>query len=130
MSDTSPATPPGTLLSRALRLRCVACGQGKPFTGIFRMEERCRSCGYRFEREPGYFMGSIYFNYMTTAAILISGIFLLEDGAGLDTRTVTIVLIAFAATFPVWFFRRARNLWIAFDHLISPPSPEDYGPTR
>jgi uncharacterized protein (DUF983 family) len=128
VTDTAPGTPPGTLLSRALRLRCVACGEGKPFTGIFRMDARCRSCGYRFEREPGYFMGSIYFNYMTTAVILVAGIFILEDGAGLDTRTVTIILIAFSAAFPVWFFRRARNLWIAFDHLISPPSPEDYGP--
>ena len=54
------------LLWRAVRLRCPACGQAKIFRGWFAMHEACAACGRRYQRDAGYFLGSIYFNYGVT----------------------------------------------------------------
>jgi hypothetical protein len=27
------------------------------------MKDTCEVCGYRFDREPGYFLGAMYFSY-------------------------------------------------------------------
>ena len=59
-----------TFLSRALRLRCPICGRGKLFRWWLLMHERCPNCGVKFEREPGFFLGSIYINYGLTALIV------------------------------------------------------------
>ena len=68
--NSGPAMSYWTLLGRTMRLRCPQCGQGRLFSGWFRMPRQCESCGLKFEREPGYFLGSIYFNYGVTAAIV------------------------------------------------------------
>jgi hypothetical protein len=33
------------------------------FIGQLKMNEQCPSCGLKFEREPGYFFGAMYFSY-------------------------------------------------------------------
>src|SRR5262245_39347605 len=58
------------LVGRALLVRCPFCGRGRLFRSWFRMHERCSECGKSFEREPGFFLGSIYFNYGLTALIV------------------------------------------------------------
>ena len=60
-----------TLLGRCLRLRCPLCGQGKLFDGLLKMRASCSHCGLKFEREPGFFLGSIYFNYGLTALVVV-----------------------------------------------------------
>ena len=113
-------------MARGLALRCPACGQAPIFRGWFAMHDACPHCGRQFNRGPGYFLGSIYFNYGVTSAIVIVlffGFFLTESltGAGLLA-----VLSLFTLVFPVWFFRYARALWIAFDELWDPwPSGEE-----
>ena len=52
-----------------MRLRCPLCGEGKLFRGWLRMNAECPHCGLKFEREPGFFLGSIYINYGLTALI-------------------------------------------------------------
>jgi hypothetical protein len=47
---------------RALRLRCPACGLVPIFHGWFAMHKTCANCGRRFDRAPGYLLGSVYFN--------------------------------------------------------------------
>ena len=46
-----------------VRQRCPRCLKGKVFSGLFRMNENCPECGYRFEREQGYFLGAMYASY-------------------------------------------------------------------
>ena len=49
--------------------KCPNCGGGHVFekrTGIFKipkMHEKCVECDYRFDREPGYFIGAMYLSY-------------------------------------------------------------------
>jgi len=34
------------------------------------MHERCPECGHHFEREPGYFLGAMYFSYPLSIVVL------------------------------------------------------------
>ena len=58
------------LLGRSLRLRCCLCGQGRLFRNWFSMHPSCSDCGHVYEREPGFFLGSVYINYGLTSLII------------------------------------------------------------
>jgi uncharacterized protein (DUF983 family) len=104
-----------TLVGRALRLRCPLCGQGKLFRGWFAMHAQCPHCGVKFEREPGFFLGSIYINYGLTALIVAIAYPVLLFGYQLPERQLLIGAVAFTVVFPILLFPWARSLWLGFD---------------
>ncbi len=108
------------ILARSLRLRCPQCGQGPLFAGWLRMHPRCEHCGLAFQREPGFFLGAIYFNYGLTALIITASFFGLYLGAGIQPNVLLWPLTAFCVLFPLWFFRYARALWLGFDQYWDP----------
>lgn len=108
------------LLWRSLRLRCPRCGNGRLFRGWFRMAGRCDACGFSYEREPGFFLGSIYFNYGLTSLITAILYPALHFGWGLPNGPVMAACATFAVLFPIWFFRYARALWLGFDEWVDP----------
>ncbi|HZN59198.1 MAG TPA: DUF983 domain-containing protein [Planctomycetota bacterium] len=110
----------------ALRLRCPACGRGDPFIGLLELRHHCPACGYRFVRESGYFVGSIYFNYAATAGLEISGYFALEYALELTFTQQVPIWLVFSVLFPIWFLRYARSLWMALDVTLSPPVEQDF----
>lgn len=112
------------LLGRALRLRCPRCGQGRLFTGWFHMPPRCEDCGLLLEREPGYYLGAIYFNYGVTAILVTAGYFIGFFATSIPNQALLAWLLAFCLLFPLWFFRYARSLWLAFDELFDAQPPE------
>jgi len=114
-SSPFPQPTAGTLIRRALRLRCPRCGAGRLFTGWFTMPERCSECRLKYERAPGYFLGSTYINYGATAVILLFSYLALHDGLHLTNEQLAKPLVAICVLFPLWAFRYARALWLAFD---------------
>jgi uncharacterized protein (DUF983 family) len=114
----------GVIFIRSLRLRCPACGQGRLFAGWFRMHTACPRCGLTYKRGPGYFLGSIYFNYGVTAILLTVTFFTLFLGFGVSPDVMLWPLAAFSVLFPLWFFRYARSLWLAFDQYFDPHGAE------
>lgn len=84
------------------------------------MHDACPACSRPFQRGPGFFLGSIYFNYGVTALLVIVIYFALFFSEVLSDRQVLLALSVFALLFPLWFFRYARALWIAFDELWDP----------
>lgn len=112
------------LLWRALRLRCPVCGRGKLFRGYFGINKACSECGVEFQREPGFFLGSIYFNYGLTALVTAVAYPLLLFNKVLSDRVLVPATLAFALLFPIWFFRYARSLWAGFDQFIDPREDE------
>jgi uncharacterized protein (DUF983 family) len=110
-----PKPPAETLIARALRLRCPRCGQGKLFSGWFTMPERCSACNLKFERDPGYFLGSAYINYGVTSVILLIAYPILHYGFELTNQQLAPWLAGLCVAFPLWAFRYARALWLALD---------------
>src|SRR5689334_22701285 len=53
-----------------LARRCPRCGEGKVYCGLVSMNATCPVCGLRFEREPGYFVGSMYVSYFFAMIVL------------------------------------------------------------
>lgn len=128
MNSTSEKTVPAlpVLLWRAVRRRCPACGRAPIFRGWFRMHETCTQCGRLFNRDPGYMLGSIYFNYGVTAMIVLAAYMFFFFSELLTPKQALWVLTAFSVIFPLWFFRFARALWMAFDELFDPwPNQEE-----
>ena len=116
----------GTLLGRALRLRCPACGEGQLFRNWFSMSDPCPACGRKFNRAPGYLLGSIYFNYGVTTLLVVVIYFSLYLTKTFTGRQLLWILTAFSLLFPLWFFRYGRALWIAFDERWDPwPNEEE-----
>lgn len=112
-----------TLWLRAARLRCPACGRHPIFRGWFTMHEACAACGRPFNRDPGYLLGSIYFNYGASALLVIILYFTFFFQDWLTDTQRLVALSLFAVAFPAWFFRYARAFWIAFDERWDPWSP-------
>ena len=120
-----------TLLVRALVLRCPLCGQGKLFRGWLAMHKACPHCGIQFEREPGFFLGSIYINYGLTAVIAAGGYMILRFGWELPKTPLLAGAVAFSVLFPVLLFPWARSLWLGFDQWRDPrPGEVGAGPAN
>jgi uncharacterized protein (DUF983 family) len=127
-SDHPQAEKPSyaTLIGRALRLLCPACGRAKLFRNWLIMNDPCPECGRKFDRAPGYLLGAIYFNYGVTALLVVIFYFTFFLTGQLTGKQLLWMLTAFAVLFPLWFFRYARALWIAFDERWDPwPNEEE-----
>jgi len=92
------------------------------FIGWFRMHPCCEHCGFSFEREPGFYLGSIYVNYGLTALVMTVSFMTLFLGAGISPDVLLWPETIFCILFPLWFFRYARAIWIAFDYYWDPPA--------
>ena len=58
----------GNLIINIITEKCPNCGKGHVFEKkkIFQfpvMKKNCEICDYRFDREPGYFIGAMYLSY-------------------------------------------------------------------
>lgn len=115
-----PPLPFWRTVARSCRLVCPRCGQGRLFDGWFRMRRQCDACGLDFRQEPGFYLGSIYFNYGLTALVVTISYFALYFGGTLSGQTVLSGLTTFCVLFPLWFFRYARSLWLGFDQYWDP----------
>jgi uncharacterized protein (DUF983 family) len=113
-----------TLFGRAMALRCPLCGQGKLFAGWLRMNQQCPHCSAVFEREPGFFLGSIYINYGLTALIVAIAYPLLLFNGLVAERALLISAMAFTVVFPILLFPWARSLWLGFDQWRDPREGE------
>jgi hypothetical protein len=88
-----------------------------------RMAEACPACGTRLQREAGYFLGSIYFNYGVTCVLAGIIYFGMSFGMQVSGTRALWTTLAFTFLFPFWFWRYARSLWLMLDQYMDPRSP-------
>jgi uncharacterized protein (DUF983 family) len=123
LNGASPSLPrrrPHWLVGLLL-LRCPACRSGRLFTGSFAMNTACPMCGLTFQREPGYFLGAMYFSYTLGIAIMVPLFYLFQW----LFPTWPGVLVAAVAVLPYipltpLVFRYSRALWLYFDRSADP----------
>ncbi len=115
----SPQTP--SRFFAVLRQRCPRCLAGNVFTGPFAMNRNCPACGLQFAREPGYFLGAMYFGYgfgSVVLGLLLLLAWLLFPGWALH-QLLLMALFGFIPFLPI-VFRYSRICWLHFDHIFDP----------
>jgi hypothetical protein len=88
------------------------------------MHSHCPHCGVTLEREPGFYLGSIYFNYGLTALICTVLYMSLMFNRRVEQWQLVTLTLTIALLFPIWFFRYARSLWLGFDQYMDPRQGE------
>src|ERR1041385_8460848 len=109
-----------------LRQRCPYCCRGSIYARGMQMNDRCPVCNLRFEREPGYFMGSLYISYAIAVAVLVLwlwiGSMLFPD---VDLGWIVLGCIALFVPLVPMVTRYARVIWMYFDRWAWPTKPEE-----
>ena len=84
------------------------------FAGLVRMHPKCPVCGLAFEREPGYFLGAMYFSYALAVAAATP---LVIVGLVLDwpLAMIGVAATALLVLLSPWLFRTSRVIWLWFD---------------
>ena len=104
----------GQIVLRGLRNQCPNCSAASLFpAGVsFKINERCPSCGLKFARGEGFFLGPFVINYTLTVAFFIVPVILLNARGRLGT-TATVTAAALGATLiPVLLYRRSWGWWL------------------
>ncbi len=113
------------MLGRGLLKRCPICGTGKLFTRWFRMKERCPGCGYRFEREEGFFLGAYVINLafaqgMVILLAVVPLILRLADDPSASILPFIVGGLVGAVVAPMVFYPWSKTVWTAFDLMLRP----------
>jgi hypothetical protein len=106
-------------LSAILRQRCPRCLRGAVFGGLVRMLPECPACGLHFEREPGYFLGAMYYSY---ALSLVWGtpVAVAVALAGGSVPAIGFSAAGAMALLSPVTFRFSRVLWLHMDQAFDP----------
>jgi uncharacterized protein (DUF983 family) len=106
-------------LAAVLKLLCPRCLHGSVFAALWRMHRFCPACGLEYEREPGYFLGAMYFSYGLS---LLSGaptFFLLLFLGVSNVETMIVLGVQLFLSTPL-IFRYSRVIWLHFDQFFDP----------
>src|SRR5579884_1367800 len=117
------------LLWSGLFLRCPYCGKGKLFRRFFTMYDRYPVCGWRYEREEGYWTGAIAINLVVTElliAIIIVPLAIWFAVSGLPLAPLVIAGLPLPFLLPLLFFRHAKSFWMSLDFMIHPVDTEEH----
>ncbi len=121
MAQYESQVPLHRLLWDALRLRCPYCGKGKIFAHGFTMNKHCPKCGWRFEREEGYWTGAVAVNLVVAealAALIAVPLAILQVSPWL----VMGVFLPLVIALPFLFYRHSNSFWMALDFTLHPVS--------
>jgi len=117
-------------LGRAMMLRCPVCGISRIFLPVLQTRslrdwftplDGCPRCGYPYEREPGYFLASVWLiNYGVGSLLGVSIYLFLEAFYHLDLLVLFATVLTPIALFNFFFARHSKAIFIAVDHLCDP----------
>jgi uncharacterized protein (DUF983 family) len=116
------------LFGRAFLLRCPNCGGGPVLEHWLKLRVRCGTCALRLQRgEHDYFIGSVFILF-TLAGLLIYGVLavtLLVTGPAVPWDLLEYGLPVVMALSLVALFPFSRVVWLAFDLMLRPVTPEE-----
>lgn len=107
------------LATRILKETCPQCGIGNVYEKKQRffelpvMKERCDTCNYYFDREPGYFLGAMYISYglavfQGIATFLLLYVFL----PNIPTIWVVLIILTVLFLFSLKNYKLSRIIYI------------------
>lgn len=108
------------IIARGLTLCCPNCGGRTLFVHWLKMHERCARCGLLFEREEGFFLGAMVFNYALTTLIAVVLVAVLLLSGAISTAIAVIAAIATSLALPLLFYPASKSLWLMTYYLFVP----------
>jgi len=120
------------MLWRGARRRCPWCAGRKAFfTGWFRKQERCRTCGISWRRGyEGFELGAL-----AISAVLVLGLLVVAMTIGIvltlpdvDVLALLVILGVGAVVLPILLYPISYTLWQAVDLAMRPPTAQDAPP--
>ncbi|HUQ46107.1 MAG TPA: DUF983 domain-containing protein [Gemmatimonadaceae bacterium] len=119
----------GTLVGRALLLRCPRCGGRGIRHSWLRMKHACPTCGQVLERGEAhdFFIGAYLINLVVaeTSAVVIAGAMWIALGSRVSFNVLWGASMGLAVAMPIAFFPFSRVLWLAFDLHFRPSEVGD-----
>ena len=115
-------------IGRALRLRCPRCGAGKVTVRWLGLRPACLNCGLRLDRgESDYWLGATLFNLIAAETLFAIGLVTVlvltwpyPPWEALQWGSIVAMIVA-----PLILFPFSKLLWLAFDLVFRPLTPED-----
>lgn len=91
------------------------------------MDEHCESCGLKFEREPGYWVGAVIINTTVIFAtfLIVFGGLVLATWPEVPWPVVLVVTAAANLAVPIFFYPISKSLWLAMEMSWHPLEPEE-----
>jgi uncharacterized protein (DUF983 family) len=121
MSTVAPASFK-RMVGRALLRRCPRCGGKGWFRGWFHRLERCRTCGFKYERQVGFMLGAMTINIIVTfgclAAVLVIGSIVTYPDV--PVPPLVVLSIAIGVIVPLAFYPFSYTLWAAVELQMKP----------
>ena len=110
------------IVSRGLGNRCPNCGGRTLFKegSWFEMNKACPSCGLQFERDEGFFIGSMSINYGVTLVVFLTPVMLLTYRGRLGSTAAVVLAGIGAIGFPLLFYRSSRSWWLMQYYALFP----------
>ncbi|MEO8620337.1 MAG: DUF983 domain-containing protein [bacterium] len=116
------------LASRALRLRCPHCGNGRVLSGFNTVHDRCSACGFRFCRsDDDYFSGAMFFGMMIgeTLAVLAIGAAIWITYPNVPWSFLQYAIPVVLLGVMILLFPISRVVWLAIDVMLRPVEPSE-----
>ena len=103
-----------------LNCKCPNCKKGKMFSKLGnlllfkapKMNDRCKECNFKFEKEPGFFFGAMFVSYALVAAEIIASAIVFKYFVNLSYIQVAFITIVVAILLSTVNFRVSRSIWI------------------
>ena len=110
------------VVSRGLRNRCPNCGGDTLFRegSMFEVNKACSACGLLFERDEGFFIGSMSLNYGVTLTLFLTPVMILAYKGVIGTTTAIVLAGVGSIGFPILFYRSSRSWWLMQYYLLFP----------
>ncbi len=83
------------------------------------MNRRCPVCDIAFEREPGYFLGAMYFSYAMGVAV-VTPLVVVGLAEKWSFPVIGGAAIALLASLSPVLFRYSRTVWMYMDQYFDP----------
>jgi hypothetical protein len=93
--------------------------KGYVFSGIYSMNSVCPGCGFKFEKEPGYFLGSVIAAYFICAFALVPTLVLLFFVFQLEPFWIVVIGILQIMAMHPFLYRYSRLMWLFVENKMT-----------
>ncbi len=99
-------------LSTMFTGRCPICHEGKLFTGVYEIRERCEVCGAVYYRDPGSWTGATVVAYVAGSVFLVVFLLWMFVSGLLAQKGSEWYALGAVTIFQLGAFRFAKAFWV------------------